>query len=149
MLLGRKKKSRILQLNTNTKKQFQVQDLYDQIQCIELGSNVSTDAEHIHIEHTTNIEEEKGILQTKVESLEHKLNEKEEEIKMLTQQNTIAANNFKAQLENERKKFAELCQKQNGDKQNGSSVDLDCNSGKLLILPLNVDIDDDLVNLDI
>ncbi|XP_055322434.1 uncharacterized protein LOC129578224 isoform X2 [Sitodiplosis mosellana] len=109
--------------------------------------------------------EERETLQIKVESLEQKLNEKEEEIKMLSRRNTIEAKNFKMQLANERKKYKELCQKQNGDKQNGSSVDSDYSSAKdvkdakhingLLLsassaiseetppLDLNVDIDDD------
>lgn len=74
--------------------------------------------------------EERGALQDKVEMLEQKLNEKENEIKMLTRRNTIEAKNFKTQLANERKKYKELCQKQNVDKQNGSSNDSDYSSAK-------------------
>lgn len=49
---------------------------------------------------------------------------------MLNRRNTLEAKNFKTQLTNERKKYKELCQKQNGDKQNGSSVDSDYSSAK-------------------
>lgn len=74
--------------------------------------------------------EEREILQAKVESLEHKLNEREEEIKILTRRNIIEAKNFKTQLSNERKKAKELCQKQNTEKQSGSSNDADYSNAK-------------------
>lgn len=56
----------------------------------------------------------------------------DEELKMLTRKNAIEAKNFKTQLANEKKKYKELCQKQNSncDKQNVSSNDSDYSSAK-------------------
>lgn len=62
--------------------------------------------------------------------LEHKMANKEDEIKMLTRRNMLEAKNFKSQLTNERKKYKELCQKQSAEKQNGSSIDSDYSSAK-------------------
>lgn len=74
--------------------------------------------------------EEREVLQAKIEMLEHKMTTKEDEIKMLTRRNMIEAKNYKSQLSNERKKYKELCQKQNAEKQNGSSNDSDYSSAK-------------------
>lgn len=74
--------------------------------------------------------EEREILAVKVDSLELKLAEKEEEVKNLLRRNSLEAKNFKVHLANERKKYRELCQKQNMDRQNGSSNDSDYNSAQ-------------------
>lgn len=51
------------------------------------------------------------MLTSKVRSLERQLDEKDEEIKMLTRRNLLEAKNFKAQLANANRKYKELCQK--------------------------------------
>lgn len=71
--------------------------------------------------------EERDVLKEKIESLEAKLTEKEEEVKMLARRNVIEAKNFKTQLINEKKKYKESCQKQNTEKQ---SIDSDHSSAK-------------------
>lgn len=65
--------------------------------------------------------EQREVLTQKVDSLERKLDEKEEEIRLLTRRNTLEAKNFKTQLANERKKFKELCQKSDRSKPNERS----------------------------
>lgn len=47
----------------------------------------------------------------KVNSLERRLSEKDEEIKILTRRNHLVAKNFKTQLINEKKKYKELSNK--------------------------------------
>lgn len=74
--------------------------------------------------------EEREALAVKVDSLEQKLIEKEEEVKNLVRRNNLEAKNFKVHLGNERKKYRELCQKQNTERQNGSSNDSDYSSAK-------------------
>lgn len=51
------------------------------------------------------------MLATKVRLLERQLDEKDEEIRMLTRRNHLEAKNFKAQLANANRKYKELCQK--------------------------------------
>ncbi|XP_031620331.1 kinetochore protein SLK19 [Contarinia nasturtii] len=96
----------------------------------KLVNELNDRLKHLSILTTERHLEEREVLQTKVVSLEQKLSEKEEEIKVLTRRNTLEAKNFKTQLANERKKYKELCQKQNGDKQVGSSNDSDYSSAK-------------------
>lgn len=74
--------------------------------------------------------EEREVLQAKVGSLEQKLSEKEEEIKVLNRRNLLEAKNFKTQLANEKKKYKELCQKQSREKPIASSNDSDYSSAK-------------------
>lgn len=57
--------------------------------------------------------EERESLTNKVDAYARKLEEKEEEIKLLTRRNNLEAKNFKTQLANEKKKFKDLCQKFN------------------------------------
>lgn len=51
------------------------------------------------------------MLTSKVRSLERQLDDKEEEIKMLTRRNLLEAKNYKTQLANANRKYKELCQK--------------------------------------
>lgn len=71
-------------------------------------------------------------MKAKLEAMERKLDERDNEIRQLTRRNLIEAKNFKAQLTNERKKYKELCQKQNIEKTERkiSSNDSDYSSAK-------------------
>lgn len=64
--------------------------------------------------------------------MERKLEERDNEIRQLTRRNHLEAKNFKTQLANERKKYKELCQKQNIEKtgEKISSNDSDYSSAK-------------------
>lgn len=76
--------------------------------------------------------EERDVLKAKVESMERKLEERDNEIRQLTRRNHLEAKNFKTQLANERKKYKELCQKPNIEKtgEKISSNDSDYSSAK-------------------
>lgn len=76
--------------------------------------------------------EEREVLKSKLESMERKLEERDNEIRQLTRRNHLEAKNFKTQLANERKKYKELCQKPNNDKtgEKISSNDSDYSSAK-------------------
>lgn len=76
--------------------------------------------------------EERETLTIKVDALERKLDEKEEEIKLLARRNTLEAKNFKTQLINERKKYKEISQKRSIEKPSGktSSQSSDYSSAK-------------------
>lgn len=76
--------------------------------------------------------EEREVLKAKLESMERKLEERDNEIRQLTRRNQLEAKNFKTQLACERKKYKELCQKQNIEKagEKISSNDSDYSSAK-------------------
>lgn len=54
--------------------------------------------------------EERSILKFKLQSLEHQINLKDEEQRMLSKRNHLEAKNFKTQIFNEKKKYKALCQ---------------------------------------
>lgn len=77
--------------------------------------------------------EERDVLKAKLEAMERKLEERDNDIRQLTRRNHLEAKNFKTQLANERKKYKELCQKQNNIEKTGekiSSNDSDYSSAK-------------------
>lgn len=76
--------------------------------------------------------EEREVLKAKVESMERKLEERDNDIRQLTRRNYLEVKNFKTQLASERKKYKELCQKQTIEKtgEKISSNDSDYSSAK-------------------
>lgn len=59
--------------------------------------------------------EEREVLKAKLESMERKLEERDNDIRQLNRRNYLETKNFKTQLATERKKYKELCQKQNNN----------------------------------